>query len=110
MPRGFPPTLNVAVSVSGAVSITDTEAEPSLETYANGAASATSAFMADRTIAPIMSRAKRMTVVSPSNEAVRRNGVGTIDRLCYTSLRQLIGTQIVAELPLRRACRVRREA
>jgi iron complex outermembrane receptor protein len=39
-----------------------------------------------------------------------RHGIDIDDRLSYTSLRQLIDTQIVAELPLRRACAVRRGA
>src|SRR5664279_3026460 len=67
MPRGFPPTLNVVVSLSVAVSMTDTDAEPSLETYAKGAANAPRAVVADRTVAPIMSRVKRMTF-APSNQ------------------------------------------
>src|SRR6266853_5034782 len=98
MPRGFPPTSNVAVTLSVAVSITDTEAEPSLDTYANGAASALSAVVAETTVAQIMNRDKRTTVCSPSSYAAGRNGAGADDRLCYTSLRQVIGTQIVAEL------------
>src|SRR6202521_354846 len=107
MPRGFPPTSNVAVTLSVAVSITDTEAEPSLDTYANGAASALSSIVTDMTVAQITNRAKRMTTCSPSSYAARRIGAGADDRLCYTSLRQLIGTQIVAELSLRRACPIR---
>src|ERR1700693_2459348 len=91
MPRGFPPTSNVAVSLSVAVSITDTEAEPSLDTYANGAASALRPVAADRTGAPIRSGAKRMMLLLLRTMAVRRNGVGTGDGLCYTTLRQLIG-------------------
>src|ERR1700687_3044044 len=86
MPRGFPPTLKVAVSLSVAVSITDTVAEPSLDTYANGAAKALRAVAADRIVAPIMSRAKHMTVVSPSNY-----GGAPQWSLCYTTLRKLIG-------------------
>jgi iron complex outermembrane receptor protein len=42
--------------------------------------------------------------------APHRNGAGSGDQLCYTSLRQLIGTQTVAEHPLRRACPTRPEA
>src|SRR6266480_6447105 len=61
MPRGLPPTLNVAVTLSVVVSITDTEAEPSLDTYANGDASALSAVVVDMTAAQIMDRARRMT-------------------------------------------------
>src|ERR1700674_3627305 len=107
MPRGFPPTSNVAVTLSVAVSITDTEAEPSLDTYANGAASALSAIVTDMTVAQITSGARRMTTGSPPSYAARRMGAGADDRLCYSSLRQLIGTQIVAELSLRRACPIR---
>src|SRR5689334_7538377 len=40
MPRGFVPALNVAVTLSVAVSMTEIDAEPSFETYAKGAASA----------------------------------------------------------------------
>src|SRR5450755_1067982 len=40
----------------------------------------------------------------------RRHGAGAVDRLCYTSLRHLIGTQIVVEIPLRRASTIRRGA
>src|SRR6266849_6337179 len=109
MPRGFPPTLNVAVTLSVAVSITDTEAEPSLDTYANGAASALSAVVADMTVAKIMNLAKRMTACSPSTYAARRNGGGADDRLCYTSSRRPIGTQIAAELRQRRANPIRPE-
>jgi len=54
-----------------------------------------------------MNRDKRTTGCSPSSYAARRNGAGADDRLCYTSLRQLIGTQIVAELSLRRVCPIR---
>jgi len=42
--------------------------------------------------------------------APRRNGAGSGDQLCYTSLRQLIGTQTMAEHPLRRPCPIRPEA
>ena len=38
MPRGFSPTFSVATTLSVAVSMTDTEALPSLETYASAAA------------------------------------------------------------------------
>src|SRR5438105_9654917 len=61
MPRGLPPTLNVAVTLSVAISITVTEAEPSLDTYANGAASALSVIVAEMTVAQIMNRAN-MTI------------------------------------------------
>src|SRR5689334_18559684 len=40
MPRGLPPTLNVAVTLSVAVSITDTVPDPSFEAKATGAATA----------------------------------------------------------------------
>src|SRR5438045_8304650 len=102
MPRGFPPTSNVAVTLSVAISITVTEAEPSLDTYANGAASALSVVVAEMTVAQIMNRAN-MTIFSPPSDAARRNGVATGARLCYTSSRQPIGTQIVAEIRQRRA-------
>jgi iron complex outermembrane receptor protein len=59
------------------------------------------------TVAQIMNRAKRMTTCSPSSYTARRIGAGADDRLCYTSLRQLIGTQIVAELSVRRAYPIR---
>src|SRR5438105_15440310 len=88
MPRGFPPTSNVAVTLSVAISITVTEAEPSLDTYANGAASAPSDVVAETTVAQIMNRAKRTTGCSPSSYVARRNGVATDDRLCYTSSSQ----------------------
>src|SRR5437660_10452114 len=39
MPRGFCPTFSVQTTLSVAVSITEIVAEPSLETYAKGAAS-----------------------------------------------------------------------
>src|ERR1700687_647150 len=42
--------------------------------------------------------------------APRRNGAGSGDQLCYTSLRQLIGTQTGAEHPLPRPSPIRPEA
>src|SRR5207247_2612264 len=40
MPRGFSPIFSVATTLSVAVSMTETDADPSLETYASGAAAA----------------------------------------------------------------------
>src|ERR1700681_3061156 len=106
MPRGFPPTSNVAVTLSVAVSITDTEAEPSLDTYANGAASALSAVVAETTVAQIMNRDKRTTGCSPSSyTAPQWSGCGR--SVMLHELRQLIGTQIVVELSLRRVSPIR---
>src|ERR1700720_3605567 len=106
MPRGFPPTLNVAVTLSVAVSITDTEAEPSLDTYANGAASAVSAVVAETTVAQIMNLNKHTTGCSPSSYAAPQWSRCRRSVMLH-ELRQLIGTQIVAELSLRRAYPIR---
>src|SRR2546421_4114 len=81
----FPRIFSRCTTLSVAVSITDTEAEPSLDTYANGAASAPSDVVAETTVAQIMNRDKRTTGCSPSSYAARRNGAGADDRLCYTS-------------------------
>src|SRR5690242_7845669 len=64
MPRGLPPTVNVAVTLSVAVSILDTVPEPSLEAYAIGAAAPGSDAAADNAAA-IRIWKKRMAAIAP---------------------------------------------
>src|SRR6478609_6601366 len=63
MPRGLPPTLNVAVTLSVVVSIIDTVPEPSFEAYAIGAAAADRELAASN--AAIRIQEKRMAVIAP---------------------------------------------
>jgi hypothetical protein len=95
MPRGLPPTVNVAVTLSVTVSILDTVPEPSLEAYAIGAAAAGSDAAADNAAA-IRIWKKRMAGLL-LEAPVDRNGAGTNDRLCYTTCRNFPG-------PARKTC------
>src|SRR2546428_20407 len=78
MPRGFCASLSVAVTRSVTVSMIEIDAEPSLGTYANGAAAAAAVHAAASAIA------KRINPGTPSS--LHRVGSRANDRLCYTSL------------------------
>src|SRR4029453_17515885 len=69
MPRGFCPSFSVATTLSVAVSMTETDADPSLETYARCAAAAGKQYV--QPASAVVSRSRGKFIVGSE-----RNGFG----------------------------------
>src|SRR5437899_3362190 len=92
MPRGFSPIFSVATTLSVAVSMTETDAAPSLETYARGPAAAGTQYV--QPASAVVSRSRGKFIGAERNgsgvELYERASVNYPTRICMPLIPQLL--------------------